>query len=193
MKISYPLLCAAAGLTLMHGVIAADLSNDDQRLLRKAGESSLLQRQAGELAREKANHPRLERYAGAILKDYSALDKELKMLASAKGFTLPIELEGGKRRLMENLRQLEGAGFDREYADEVAVDAHEDAVELYEDAADDADDTEVKAFAEKRLPLLRQHLEKGLELEQLIEATRRNATVGADDTTREQGNAADSR
>jgi len=175
MKISIPLLCAATGLTLMHGVIAADLTDDDQRFLREAGEHSLLQKQAGELAMEKANHPHLKRYAGKILDDHGPAHKELEVLASAKGFTLPIELDGSKRGVMEDLRQLKDAGFDRQYADEVAADAHEDAVELYEDVAEDTNDAEIKAYAEKRLPMLKQHLASGQELEELIENTRRNA------------------
>src|SRR5690606_4376221 len=78
-------------------------------------------------------------------------------------------LEGGKKRLMEDLRQLDGPSFDEEYVDEVAVDAHEDAVDLFEDAADDADDADVKAFAAKLLPVLQQHLERGEQLEDIID------------------------
>lgn len=159
----------------MHGVIAADLDKDDQRFLREAGEHSLLQKQAGELALEKANHPQLKQYASKILDDHGPSHKELEVLASAKGFELPIELAGSKRGVMENLRQMKDAGFDREYADEVAVDAHEDAVELYENAVEESEDDEIRAYAEKRLPMLQQHLAKGEELEDLIEATRRNA------------------
>lgn len=183
MKMKLSLICAATGLALMHGAIAANLSEDDERFLRKAGESGILEMQASELAIQKSKHPEVRQYAEMMIKDHTAVDKELKALAKEKGFQLPIELEGSKQRLMENLRQLEGAGFDEEYADEVAVDAHEDAVELFEDAAEDADDADIKAFAAKHLPALQKHLEMGEALEDLIddEGDRREraATKGA--------------
>lgn len=169
MKLYIPLLCAAATATFMHSAMAADLSNSDQRFLRKAGESGLLEIQASQLATERSQHPEVKRYAEMMIKDHTAVDKELKALASAKGFQLPTELDGGKKRLLEKLREIDGHEFDEEYADEVAVDAHEDAVELFEDAADDADDAEVKAFAAKHLPALQKHLDEGRKLEDAVD------------------------
>ncbi|MFA7667989.1 MAG: DUF4142 domain-containing protein [Burkholderiaceae bacterium] len=180
MKFTRTLIGIATGLALAQGAAAIDLSNDDQRFLREAGESGMLEMQASELAVQKAENPELKRYAEMMIKDHGAVDQELKALAQRKGFQLPVELEGGKLRLMENLRQLEGAGFDEEYADEVAVDAHEDAVELFEDAAEDADDDEVRAFAAKHLPALQNHLEMGRQLEDLVDDARRNAASRPD-------------
>lgn len=169
MKIKLSLLCMATGFALMHGAMAASLSEDDARFLRKAGESGMLEIQASKLAVEKSQHAEVKRYAEMMIKDHTAVDKELKALATSKGFQLPVELESGHQRKMENLRQLDGPSFDEEYADEIAVDAHEDAVELFEDAADDADDADIKAFASKHLPALQKHLEMGRELEDLID------------------------
>lgn len=180
MKFTRTLIGIATGLALAQGAAAIDLSNDDQRFLRKAGESGMLEMQASELAVQKAENPEVKRYAEMMIKDHAAVDKELKVLAQRKGFQLPVELEGGKLRLMENLRQLDGAAFDEEYADEVAVDAHEDTVELFEDAAEDADDDEVRAFAAKHLPALKNHLEMGHKLEDLVADARRNAASTPD-------------
>lgn len=183
MKLKLSLLCTATGLALMHGAIAASLSEDDQGFMRKAGESGMLEIQASELAAQKSQHPEVTRYAEMMIKDHTAVDKELKALAESKGFTLPIELEGDKRDLIENLRQLEGPSFDEEYAEEVAVDAHEDAVDLFEDAADDADDPDVKAFAAKHLPALKKHLEMGERLKDAVDETDRNERRGMKEGT----------
>lgn len=187
MKLKLSLLCTATGLALMHGAMAASLSEDDQRFLRKAGESGMLEMQASEIAAQKAQHPEVKRYAEMMIKDHTAVDKELKALAEKKGFQLPVELEGGERKLIEKLREEDGASFDEEYAEEVAVDAHEDAVDLFEDAADDADDPEVKAFAAKHLPALQNHLEMGKQLKEALEQDKRrdrkDAAVGTRDAT----------
>lgn len=191
MKMKLSLLCVATGFALMHGAIAASLAEDDARFLRKAGESGMLEIQASKLAVEKSQHPEIRRYAEMMIKDHTAVDEELKALAKSKGFQLPIELEGGPLRKIENLRQLDGPSFDEEYADEIAVDAHEDAVDLFEDAAEDAEDADIKAFAAKHLPALQKHLEMGRELEDLIDdeddrrerADRSAAKGSAADTT----------
>ncbi|HLU00277.1 MAG TPA: DUF4142 domain-containing protein [Burkholderiaceae bacterium] len=173
MKLKLSLLCTATGLALMHGAIAASLSEDDQRFLRKAGESGMLEIQASELAAQKAQHPEVKRFAEMMIKDHTAVDKELKALAEKKGFQLPVELDGKHRDLMEELRKLDGPSFDEEYAEEVAVDAHEEAVDLFEDAADDAEDAEVKAFAAKHLPALQNHLKMGEQLKEALEQDNR--------------------
>lgn len=169
MKMKLSLLCAATALAMMHGAHAANLSEDDQRFLREASESGMLEVQASQLAIQKAEHPDVKRYAEKMITEHTIIDQELKTLATDKGFQLPIQVEGGKQSLMEELRQLEGAGFDEEYVDEVAIDAHEDAVELFEDAAEDADDADIKAFASKHVPGLKKHLEMGRQLEDRLD------------------------
>ncbi|RYH29224.1 MAG: DUF4142 domain-containing protein, partial [Alcaligenaceae bacterium] len=44
-----------------------------------------------------------------------------------------------------------------------------DAVDLYEDAAEDAKDADIKAFAAKTLPTLKAQLEKGKALEKAVD------------------------
>lgn len=54
------------------------------------------------------------------------------------------------------LKQKSGAGFDREYM-QMMVDDHTNAVKMFEKASDHTD-TEVRSFAAKNLPVLREHL-----------------------------------
>jgi putative membrane protein len=169
LKFSMPLMCAAAAATLMHGAFAAELSRGDERFLRKAGESGLLEIQASQIAVERAQHPDVKRYAEMMIRDHTAVDQELKALAGAKGFQLPTEPARGQKRLLEKLRDLEGHDFDEEYADEVAVDAHEDAVKLFEKASEGAEDADIKAFAAKHLPALQKHLDEGRRLEDAVD------------------------
>jgi len=169
MNLSRKLLCIATSFAFMGGATAMDLHEDDQRFLRKAAESGMLEIQASQLAIQKAEHAEVRSYAEMMVKDHSAADKELKSLADRKGFVLPVELEGDKLDLLNKLRELSGHDFEEEYVEEVAVDAHEEAVDLFEDAADDAKDPEVKAFAAKLLPKLQQHLEMGEKLDDKLD------------------------
>jgi Predicted outer membrane protein len=169
MKLKQVLLSAAIGFALAQSAVAADLSRGDQKFLKKAAENGMLEIQASQLAAQKAQHPEVKKFAEMMIKDHTEADKELKALAQSKGVELPTELKGGKKRQLNKLNDLEGPKFDEEYADEIAVDAHKEAVDLFEDAADDAEDADVKAFAAKLLPALKQHLELGERLEEMLD------------------------
>ena len=53
----------------------------------------------------------------------------------------------------------DGADFDKRYMESMGLQAHRDTVALFEKGARDARDPDVKAFAQKTLPKLKQHLE----------------------------------
>lgn len=158
---------------------AADLSRGDQKFLKFAAESSMLEIQASQVAVQKAQHPDVKAFATMMVADHTKVDAELKALAATKGYTLPTELSGGKKRTLDGLNKKTGHDFDEEYADEIAVDAHEDAVDAFKDAADDAKDAEIKAFAAKTLPSLQAHLEKGKALEKAIDDSSKTKTQPA--------------
>jgi putative membrane protein len=65
---------------------------------------------------------------------------------------------------MVMLKTAEGATFDRRYAESMGVQAHEDNIELFEKAAGSAEDADVKAYAQKLLPKLQEHLKMAQEL-----------------------------
>jgi predicted outer membrane protein len=51
-----------------------------------------------------------------------------------------------------------GEGFDKAYVQKVGIDDHENDIKLFEKAAQAAQDADVKGFALKTLPVLKQHL-----------------------------------
>jgi putative membrane protein len=77
------------------------------------------------------------------------------------------------RKDLEALTQKAGQPFDSDYAENVAVDAHEEVYEMYKDAVEDIKDADIKAFAWKTLPTLQVHLEQGRALEKAVEAMKK--------------------
>jgi putative membrane protein len=57
------------------------------------------------------------------------------------------------------------AKFDQRYAESFGLKAHQETIELFEEAAKNASDADVKAFAQKTLPSLKHHLEMARALE----------------------------
>jgi putative membrane protein len=95
--------------------------------------------------------------------DHSAANSELTQLATSKGITLPTELDTKHRADVTRLSKLSGAAFDGAYS-KAMLDDHVKDVAAFEKESTSGTDPEVKAFATKTLPTLKQHLEMARSL-----------------------------
>jgi putative membrane protein len=87
-------------------------------------------------------------------------------MANAKKVELPAAPPRSMRRDIETLGKKSGADFDREFVREVGIKAHEKDIKLFENASKELKDAELKAFATKTLPTLREHLAQAEKLPQ---------------------------
>ena len=71
------------------------------------------------------------------------------------------------------LEKLSGNTFDKRYASMIGVSAHEDAVKLFQKSSTSADDPDVKNFAAKTLPGLKEHLKMGRDLKSKVDAAKK--------------------
>ena len=161
-KIHLAAVCAALIAAFSaNSVSAADLARKDKQFIEKAAESGYLEIEASRLAEQKGSHADVKSFAQMMVTDHTAVDTELKSLASSKAVTVPAQPTRSIKSKLDGLGKLNGNDFDKRYADNIAVDAHKDAVKLFESTAKDAKDPDIKAFAAKTLPSLKAHLEKG--------------------------------
>jgi len=112
----------------------------------------------GRLAAQKAQSADVKRFGQRMVDDHSKANAELKTLASAKGVTLPADMNAEGKEEQAKLSKLSGAEFDKEYMS-LMVEDHEKDVSEFEKESRDQDDPDVKAFAAKTLPTLQQHLQ----------------------------------
>lgn len=130
----------------------------DSDFLKEAGLGGMAEVEMGKLASTKAANAEVKKFAQMMVTDHSKANEELKALASRKGVTIPAELDSSHKATLDGLRSQVGADFDTEYV-EAMVDDHEKDVKAFEDKAKNATDPDIKAFAEKTLPVLKKHLE----------------------------------
>lgn len=143
---------------------AGNVSEQDTRFLQAAASSGLFEMEAGQLAIQIATQERIKEFARMMLVEHEIIDGDLKSLAMMRAIELPINLEGEPLDTLNALQQDSGAAFDKRYVEQVAVDAHTNAVALFADAAEKSDDDEIKAFAGKALKTLQQHLQHAQNL-----------------------------
>lgn len=112
-----------------------------------------------ELAAERAARPEVKTLAQSIARDHADTYADLRQMAQDQAVTEPEQL----RTERERLSQLSGEQFDREYLIETIAD-HERAVTALEEASRSGE-SDVRAWATKALPRVRQHLEEARRLQ----------------------------
>lgn len=143
----------------------SDLSHADKKFIEEAAEGGMAEVEMGRLGTEKAQNAEVKQFAQKILQDHQQANEELMKIAEQKGITLEKDVSKKNQRMMEHMRGLSGAEFDRMYVEHMVKD-HEKDIKEFEKAANKGKDTEVKNFAQQTLPKLREHLQTAQSLAQ---------------------------
>ncbi|HEY1375247.1 MAG TPA: DUF4142 domain-containing protein [Gemmataceae bacterium] len=156
----------AAGLladdTTRKGDKAHDEKFSDKMFVEKAAIGGMFEVKSSQLAQQKGSSPGVKQFAARMITDHTKANQELMALARQKGWQVPTALDQKHRDLLNQLSQNQagtgpaGDRFDRAYA-EMQVKAHDHAVELFEKAAQECKDADLKAWATKTLPTLKEH------------------------------------
>jgi putative membrane protein len=150
---------------------ADELDRSDAHFIEQAAQAGAFEIEASQWAARNAEHDEVKRYASTMIADHTGVADQLKALAAAKGVSLPADLSVIQTRAIKALQAETGARFDQDYADDVAIAAHKDAITLFVEAAERARDPEVKAFAQQTLPALKAHLDAGMALRKSLAAS----------------------
>ena len=145
---------------LPHTGRGADMGfNDkDRDFLQKAAQGGMAEVELGKLAADKGSTAAVRDFGSMMVKDHSLLNDEMKELAKQKSVTLPAAMDVKNRGKLDELAKKSGKDFDDAYLDCMKK-AHKNDQDLLEDARDKTKDPEVKAAAEKALPVIQAHLE----------------------------------
>jgi putative membrane protein len=135
------------------------LTAGDRKFVQEALKGGHAEVELGKLASEKAANDAVKTFGKRMAEDHGKASDELKKLAQDKGVSAPTELDGKHKRLHDRLAKLSGAEFDRAYMDEMVKDHRKD-VKDFQREAEKAKDADVKAFASKTLPTLKDHLKE---------------------------------
>lgn len=123
----------------------------------KAANSGMKEVELGRWASEYATRKDVKDFAATMIADHTKAGDELKSIAATKNITLPVMVTDNVREDIDKMKtKKQGKEIDKAYVDEMVKD-HKDAVNLFEDAAKNATDADLKNFAAKTLPTLQHH------------------------------------
>lgn len=164
-----PLLTLATALLWGAPAMAQPLAEVDRDFLEQAAENGHAEVSAGRLALTKARDPKVRDFAQRMVDQHTQVGEELRTLAAAKRHEIPTEpttAQKGKEMIIAGLGD---ATFDRRYLNQMGVEAYRANIPLYEKTALESRDPEVKAFASKHLPAMRQQLQAAQDLKVTVD------------------------
>ncbi len=146
-----------------HADHAAAVSGADAIFVKKAADGGMAEVALAKLAQEKASNADVKSFAGKLEKDHSKVNDELKELASKKDITLAPAPSKNHQATHDKLAKLSGAEFDKAYV-AAMLESHQKGVREFSQVSSGSGDADVKAFASKTLPTLKEHLQDVQEL-----------------------------
>lgn len=134
-----------------------DARKYDTDFMTKAASGGMLEVQLGQQVAQKAVSSQAKMIGETMVKDHTKANDELKAMAAKMNVTLPTALGKDQQDVYNEVLAEKGAKLDKEYVDKMESD-HKDDIKQYEEASTKAASPELRAFAAKTLPTLREHL-----------------------------------
>jgi putative membrane protein len=160
MKMQIGVTCLAAGaLALLGGSLQAQrsyLSASDRTFMREAAMGGVAEVRLGRLAAERGSSDWVRTFGQRMVDDHSKAGDDLKQVAQNKGISLPNEMSTESRALYRRLSRLHGAAFDHAYMQAMRED-HQKDIQAFRNEARNGRDADVRAFADRTLPIVREH------------------------------------
>ena len=155
--------------TLLLASFSAQAQEETKEFVTKATVSNNFEIASSELALDRAESPAVRDFAQHMIKDHEKAAKDLKAAVKESRHSGETRkaLDDKHAEMMKELGETSAAEFDRKYV-EMQMAAHDEAVRLFEDyaqhTANEDASTPLRKFAQKTLPVLKEH---DRQLEQL--------------------------
>jgi putative membrane protein len=149
----------SSGLAAEEKSSAGAVAPADKNFMLAAAESGMLEVRLGGIAEKKGTRQEVKDFGAMMVSDHGKAGEELKAVAAKNGVTLPSALDAEHKAIVKRLRNLSGAAFDQAYVEEM-VKAHTKDASAFETASKNAKDPDLKAFAQRTLPIIKTHLNK---------------------------------
>jgi putative membrane protein len=152
-------LAVGCGLFAFLVLVGAAQAQSAQDFVNQVAISDMFEIRSSRLALAKQPDKDTKPFAEKMIRDHQKTSNELKSLVGSGKVKakLPTALDSEHQEMLDGLKVKSGKDFDISY-DQIQVKAHQDAVALFDAYAKGGDDPELKRWAAKTLPHLKEHL-----------------------------------
>jgi len=147
---------------------AKEMSNE--KFVDKASALNVGEINAAKQAMEKSKSEDVKSFAQRMIDDHTKANEQLTELAKQKKLEGKISQHADVKSMASSaeLKLLSGDTFDKSYI-KSQVSAHKTAIQTFEQEAEHGQDPELKAFAQKTLPTLKEHMELANNLNEKLQ------------------------
>lgn len=153
-----------------------DLRVDEKEFALRASTGGMMEVEAAKIALQKTRNAAVKDFAARMVKDHGLANKELATIANARGISLATTLPEDHINELDNLSALSDRPFDVQYI-KMMIDDHNRTLVLFTNGTRLAN-PELKAFAQKTLPVIKKHFEMALEIGKALNI--KNVNLGDD-------------
>ncbi len=140
----------------------------DAEFLVEATDYNILLRELAEKTSGKAYARVVSDFAAKNLQDHQTMAERIRDLAKDKKISLPSEAGDRHRNMVNDIEQATNKNVDRVYLNTIEL-VQERLIRLYENAALNANDAEIRSYAAAQLDIIRSHNRRSQEIrKQLI-------------------------
>ena len=152
-----------AALCLTAAVHAASPAAPDAAFMKEAALDGQFDIQSSRLAERLGKSDAVKKYAAQMVDDNRRIENALKKLAMDKKVALPVGPGDAHHAVLKKLSAQKGDAFDRAYMDQAGPKRQAASLKQFQQAASQAKDKDVRAFAQDMVPVLTEHHTRAVE------------------------------
>jgi len=142
----------------------------EKAFVKDAASGGMMEVQLGQMAQQKGMSQDVKDFGKRMETDHGKANDELNGIISKKQMKMPSKLYAKHQKTVDKFTNLSGAEFDKEYAREMVKD-HTKDVKKFKKMSKTVKDPELKAWVDRTLPVLEQHLQHAKDMAQKLGVT----------------------
>lgn len=135
----------------------------DEEFMKKVAEGGHNEMGLSRVALDKGVTGETQNFANMMVQDHTKAGNELKPIAAQKNVTLPADMDADHKAMRDQMKNLSLEQVQQRYAQQMITD-HEKTVAVFQSEIENGKDADVKAFAQKTLPTIQEHLNMARKL-----------------------------
>lgn len=134
----------------------------------QAANNNLAEIHLGKVAAEKGTSSEVKKFAKDLVDMQTKANEELKLIADKNNIAFPATLTDKDQEMVNELSKETGYEFDEKFMNKM-VESHKEAVDMYEKASKEIENSEIKNYASNTLPAIKSKLEMARQDEELVQ------------------------
>ncbi|HEY3915976.1 MAG TPA: DUF4142 domain-containing protein [Verrucomicrobiae bacterium] len=132
-------------------------SHRAKEFIKDAAQANSAEIALSQVAQAKAQNSDVKQLAQMMVTDHQTCNQKLEGIAQAHGVAVDQSLDWINQHEVNRLQKVDTSDFDKDYT-KIMLKDHVKAIKMFQKAADEVKDPDVKEFAANTLPTLRNHL-----------------------------------